>query len=166
MNEVRIEGRLTKAPEVMYHNDQTLLKLSIAENKWRKLENGEFVQTDKGFFLDIAWWTEDANHIASLLTKGDEIVAFGELQGSVYTDNEGVERRSLSLRANQIALKLRRIKSITRVPREGQAPVVSTSAQPPQRRAHASSASGSEPVPLDYPPAYQGFDDDNGDIPQ
>lgn len=52
----------------------------------------------------VEYWGKNAETVASLLNKGTQIVAAGEVFEETWTDNKGNERKSLKFRASNIQL--------------------------------------------------------------
>ena len=99
MNSVEIIGRITKELELKETTGGVkFVRFSIAVNRNFKDDNGEYI-TD---FFNIIAWRKTAEFISEYFKKGNRIGISGKLQTSKYTTNEGEERTSVEIIANEV----------------------------------------------------------------
>ena len=90
-NSVRLVGNLGMDPEVKtFDNNKKLARLSIATNESYKNAKGEKV-TETQWHNLVVWGTQ-AQLVADMLKKGDEVAIEGKLANSNYTDKDGNKR--------------------------------------------------------------------------
>ena len=97
MNSITITGNLGKDAELRNLNDGTaVLSFSVADNQGK----------DK----PSIWWNcslfgRRAESLAQYLTKGQQVTVIGTVSEREWTDKEGNKRKSMDVRANDIALQ-------------------------------------------------------------
>ena len=85
-NDIKIQGRLTKDPEIKrFDSGKTLAKLSIAYN-----HTGEKVS-----YFDVTFWDYDMEW-----KKGDKVSIEGYLQQERWTDKDGRNQSKIVIVAN------------------------------------------------------------------
>lgn len=91
-------GRLTKAPEIRYSNDnKAVARFSIAVDRRFKREG----QPEADFFNCTAF-AKQAEFVEKWLTKGTKVVLTGSLQNNNYTDKNGVQRYDVQILVDEI----------------------------------------------------------------
>ena len=134
MNSITITGNLGKDAELRNLNDGTaVLSFSVADNQGK----------DK----PSIWWNcslfgRRAESLAQYLTKGQQVTVIGTVGEREWSDKEGNKRKSMDVRANDIALQGGKREEGERQP--------SRAARQPQRSAPAGGG---------------GFEDMDDDIP-
>ena len=134
MNSITITGNLGKDAELRNLNDGTaVLSFSVADNQGK----------DK----PSIWWNcslfgRRADSLAQYLTKGQQVTVIGNVSEREWTDKEGNKRKSMDVRANDIALQGGKREEGERQP--------SRAARQPQRSAPAGGG---------------GFEDMDSDVP-
>lgn len=91
LNQVTIQGRLAKDPQIAkVGNDTSLVKVTIAvERDFKNRETGE-----KGAdFINVEAWRGVADFAAKFLHKGDMTVVVGRLQTGSWTDSNTGEKK-------------------------------------------------------------------------
>lgn len=104
VNEIRIEGNLTREPELKSVGDNTVINFSIAYGTRIKDQSGEWVD-GQAMFFDVEYWPKDPQYYVSRLTKGQGVVVFGSLRQSTWTTSEGDKRSRVNIRAQRIFSK-------------------------------------------------------------
>ena len=101
INKVVVVGRLTRDAEQSYtQSGSSLLKFSVAVNRWRKDQNAE-----EASFFDVTVWGRQGESIASYMTKGKQVAVEGELRQDRWQDkNDGSNRSKVYIVANYIQL--------------------------------------------------------------
>ena len=135
MNSITITGNLGKDAELRNLNDGTaVLSFSVADNQGK----------DK----PSIWWNcslfgRRAESLAQYLTKGQQVTVIGTVSEREWSDKEGNKRRSMDVRANDIALQGGRREEGERQP--------SRAARQPQRSAAPAGGGGFEDMEDDVP---------------
>jgi single-strand DNA-binding protein len=83
MNNITIDGRLTRDPELKYtKTGKTIAVLTIANNEG-------FGENKKTTFVDVEVWNKVAENCGQYLKKGSMIAVKGCLAQDVWTDKDG-----------------------------------------------------------------------------
>lgn len=96
-------GRLTRDPELRDVNGTPCCTFSIAADTTRKAEN-----TNNGYagyvanFFRVTSWRKQAETMARLLHKGDQVVVVGNFEAREYQANNGTQATSLEISADTI----------------------------------------------------------------
>lgn len=99
MNRINIIGRITKDLELKQTSSNiNFIRFSIAVDRTFKNEEGEY-ETD---FFNVVAWRKTAEFINNHFGKGSRIAISGRLQTSKYTDNEGKDRVSTEIVADEV----------------------------------------------------------------
>lgn len=97
MNSITVCGQLGKDAELKQLNSgDSILNFSVADSQGR----------DK----PTIWWNctlfgKRADSLGQYLTKGQSVTVVGTASEQVWTDKNGQERKSLSIRVNDVALQ-------------------------------------------------------------
>lgn len=121
MNQITICGNLGKDAEMRHLQDQTpVLSFSVADSQGR----------DKpSIWWNCAIFGKRAESLAQYLIKGQTVTVCGTVSERTWNDKQGVERKSMDIRVNDIALQGGKKE-------EAQAPAQrQSSARPAQRQA-------------------------------
>lgn len=93
INSCIIQGRLTHDPELkMTKSNVPYCKFTVAWSEKRKDTGEETV-----LFMRCTAWRGTAEFIGKYFAKGREIVVQGKLVPNAYTDDKGVEHKSIDL---------------------------------------------------------------------
>lgn len=104
INNLAIEGRLTRDPELRYTaNGVAQATFGIAQNHRRKV-NGEWVDAET-FFFDVVCWRDLAENTAEL-AQGQSVVVVGRLQQRSW-EHEGQKRSKVEIVAEDVMLSRR-----------------------------------------------------------
>lgn len=96
MNQVNLIGRLTKAPELRYTQDnKAVATFTLAVNRGY----GENKQAD---FINIVCWEKQAENVAKYLDKGSLIGLTGRVQTRSYDATDGTKRYATEIVANNV----------------------------------------------------------------
>jgi single-strand DNA-binding protein len=116
--DVTVVGTLTADPELHFTQTGTAVaNFSIACNT-RKREGDRWVDGDTTF-LRASIWREYAENVAESLSKGDKVIAHGQLKQRSY-EKDGQTRTTFELDADEIGPSLRfATAKVNRVQRSG-----------------------------------------------
>lgn len=96
MNQVNLIGRLTKAPELRYTQDnKAVATFTLAVNRGY----GENKQAD---FINIVCWEKQAENVSKYLEKGSLIGLTGRVQTRSYDATDGTKRYVTEIVANNV----------------------------------------------------------------
>ena len=99
LNNIVIEGRLTKQPEVRHTQaGKAVASFSIACDRDYKDSNGNKA-TD---FFDVVVWGQTGERCGDWLHKGAKVTLTGRLQTRDWTDREGNKRKSFEIVAREV----------------------------------------------------------------
>ena len=114
-----VVGNVTNEPELRYTpSGVAVCNFSIATNH-RVKQGDKFVDGAPTFYRATVW-SDYAEHVASSLTKGMQVMAMGSVYTETYTDRNGEERSSLKLDVDEIGPALRfATAKVTRAQRGG-----------------------------------------------
>lgn len=99
LNEVILQGRLTRDPELRYTKSQTAVcSFSIAVEHDRKDEDG----TRGAEFFDCSAWRQTAEFVNNFMKKGSLVLVRGRLSVRSWTDNNGNKRSSPEITADNV----------------------------------------------------------------
>ena len=101
-----VVGNVTNEPELRYTpSGVAVCNFSIATNH-RVKQGDKFVDGAPTFYRATVW-SDYAEHVASSLTKGMQVMAMGSVYTETYTDRNGEERSSLKLDVDEVGPALR-----------------------------------------------------------
>jgi single-strand DNA-binding protein len=103
MNQVIIEGNLTREPELKPAGDKTVINFGIAYNTRKKDASGQWVECSPMFF-DVEYWPNDPQYWAKRLTKGTSAVVSGSLKYETW-QKDGQNFSRVKIRAQEIFAK-------------------------------------------------------------
>ncbi len=90
-NQVQIIGRVGNAPELKtFDNGGKMVKIFLATNEYYKDSNGESIV--KTQWHNVVAWGKQAEHMARLVDKGQQIAIKGKLVNRSYETAEGTKR--------------------------------------------------------------------------
>jgi single-strand DNA-binding protein len=101
LNNVALVARLTRDPEAKPVGETTVANLRVAFNTRAKVD-GEW--TEKGNFVDVTVWGQQADFISEYGAKGRQVSIAGRLDWREWDDKEGNKRQSVGIIASDIAL--------------------------------------------------------------
>ena len=103
LNQILIEGNLTRDPEMKYTVKGTpLCTFSIASN--RNYKKGDEYEKEVSYF-DITTWTKLAESCAAELKKGRGVRVIGRLKQDRWTDSEGKVHSKIFIIADHVIFK-------------------------------------------------------------
>lgn len=98
LNYIAIHGRLTATPELRKtQSGVSVCNFTVAVD--RSYSKGEDKITD---FFNVVCWRGLAEMVAKYFSKGKEIVISGEMQSRKWADDDGTNRVSWEVMANNI----------------------------------------------------------------
>ena len=98
LNKVILIGNVGSDPEVRYLDGGSVVaKFSVATNERYTTRGGEQVDQTEWFRVEV--WNEQAKTVEKYVRKGNQIYVEGRLRTETYTDRDGKERFSLTVRA-------------------------------------------------------------------
>ena len=99
LNRIVIMGRLTRDPELKYTQSNTAVcNFTVAVDR-DYTPQGEQKQAD---FIDVVAWREKGEFVSKYFTKGRMIYVDGRLQSRKWTDQQGNNRTSWEINADQV----------------------------------------------------------------
>ena len=147
LNKVIIIGNVGNDPEVRYLDGGAVVaRFSVATNERYKSRTGEMVESTEWFRVEV--WNEQAKIVEQYVRKGSQLYVEGRLRTETYTDKEGKDRFSLTVRATTFQFLGSRQDN-----QEGGEPYAGAARQPAApaapRQAPVSAARPSQPIPQD-----------------
>ena len=92
LNHIVIMGRLTRDPELRYTQNQIpVASWTVAVDRDYSGSNGQNKETD---FIDCVGWRSTGEFVSKYFSKGRMIVVSGRLQSRKWQDNQGNNRTS------------------------------------------------------------------------
>lgn len=125
LNKIMLIGNLGRDPEMRFTPSGTAVTdFSIAVNRRRRSADGNY--TDETEWFRIVCWNRLAEIADQYLSKGTQIYVEGRVQTRRYTGNDGTERTSVDVIANELIILTPRGERAAGAPRDqstrGQAP--------------------------------------------
>jgi len=107
-NEITVVGNLTADPELRYtQGGIPVANITIASSKRVfDRQTNEWKDTEPTFFR-ASVWRELGEHVAGSFTKGQRVIATGQLKQQNYEDSEGKPRSSMELEVDDIGPSLK-----------------------------------------------------------
>lgn len=100
---VVLVGNLGRDPEMRYSQNGTpITNFTIAVNRRRRGNDGNFV--DETDWYRISLFRRDAETAAEYLKKGSKVLVEGQLQIRNYTGQDGIERTSVEVNADNFVM--------------------------------------------------------------
>lgn len=133
---VTIQGRLGADPEVRFTPaGKAVASFSVVASRPRKMDNGQWEETETTWYRVTAW-DKLAENCAESLTKGDAVIVVGRVYLDEWEDQQGTKRQTLKCAAYTVGVDLKRaIANVQRVRREASPPAgdvwESDAGQPP-----------------------------------
>lgn len=103
-----VVGNLTSDPELRFTpNGVAVVTVNVAKNKriFNKVTQ-EWEDGGASYFRGTVW-RDQAENVASSLSKGDSVVVIGEIEQENYETKEGEKRTSFKINIEEIAPSLR-----------------------------------------------------------
>ena len=113
-----MEGRVTREPELRFTpSGKAVCNFTIAANDRKKNEGtGEWEDAGDPLFVRVAVWDKYGENCAESLAQGELVIVTGRLSNRKYTANDGSERTSLEMTANDVSIPLR-FRTVPNAPR-------------------------------------------------
>lgn len=101
LNKAVVIGHLGTEPDLNYTDGgSAVCNVTVATNENYTTSDGR--EVDETEWHDITCWGRLAEIVAEHLSKGDQARFEGKIQTSSYTDDEGVERYSTEIKADEV----------------------------------------------------------------
>jgi len=162
MNKVILIGHLGNDPDVRYsQSGSAIANISLATQERRKNQNGEWQKYPE--WHRVKFFGKLAEVVGEHLKKGQQISIVGKLRSNKYTDQDGVERRSTDIIADEMEMlgggkDDRHASESSRKPRQQSTAASGRTANSGEAYRRAKEGQSAPP-----PPPQDDFDDD--DIP-
>lgn len=116
-------GNLTRDPVLRYSaKGSAWASCGLAVNRRKRNDDGTFEDLPTEFY-DLVCFGDLAEHVAESLSKGDRVVVVGRLEEDRYSAQDGTERTTTKLVADDIGVSLRfATVSVERIERKAPAP--------------------------------------------
>ena len=102
VNKVVLMGRLTRDPELRHTQSNTAVcSFTLAVDRGNRRSNSDPNQQTTDF-IDIVAWTGTAEFVSKWFRKGQLVAVCGRLQTRKWTDNEGKNRVSTEVIAEEV----------------------------------------------------------------
>jgi single-strand DNA-binding protein len=99
LNKVILQGRLTRAPELRYtQNNTPVASASLAVERSRAAK-GQERETD---FFDLVAWRYNAEFLSKWFDKGQQVLISGMLQSRRWQDKQGNNRTSIEVVVEEV----------------------------------------------------------------
>jgi single-strand DNA-binding protein len=96
MNNITVAGTLGRDAELKTTNSgDSILNFSVADS----------VNRDKTIWWNCQLWGKRANSLADYMKKGQSVTVSGPVSENEWTDKDGVIRKTLQIRVNDVALQ-------------------------------------------------------------
>ena len=103
LNKIMLIGNLGRDPEMRFTpSGKPVTDFSLAVNRRRRSAEGEF--TDETEWFRIVCWDRLAEIADQYLSKGTQVYVEGRLTTRRYTANDGTERTSVDVIANELLI--------------------------------------------------------------
>ena len=112
MNTITVTGNVGRDPEIRYAQSGTaILKFSVAATSGRD-------ENKKTQWWNIVCFGDLGENVAASINKGTRVQVIGKVQREKYTGNDGVEKESIEVLADDVGISLRWQPAGTTVTRE------------------------------------------------
>jgi len=103
LNKVMLIGYLGRDPEMRYTpSGKSVASFSIAcDHSWKSSDGEKHTETD---WFNVIAWGELAEICNQYLSKGNQAYIEGRIQTRTWQDNEGKQRKSVDIVAQQVLL--------------------------------------------------------------
>jgi len=103
LNKVMVIGYLGRDPEMRYTpNGKSVVSFSIAcDRSWKNADGEKQTETD---WFNVVAWGDLAEICNKYLSKGSQAYIEGRIQPRTWQDNEGQQRTSVDIVAQQVLL--------------------------------------------------------------
>lgn len=108
MSTITVVGNLTADPEVRFTpSGAAVANFTIADTPRRYDKQADAWVDGDTTFWNAAVWRQAAENVAESLTKGQRVIAVGEVRNRAYEDRDGNKRTSLELEVREIGPALK-----------------------------------------------------------
>jgi single-strand DNA-binding protein len=104
LNKVQLIGNLGRDAELKFApGGDAVVTISVATTEhWKDRATGDAKERTEWHRVVI--WGKTAENLAEYLTKGKQVYVEGRIQTRVWTDKDGVERKTVEIRSDRIIL--------------------------------------------------------------
>lgn len=103
VNKVILVGHLGRDAELRFTpNGAAVAKFSVATTETWNDKSGQRQERTEWHLVDL--WGKPAETLSEYLKKGKQVYLEGRLQTDVFTDKDGVKRKSTSVRCDKLVL--------------------------------------------------------------
>ena len=102
INRVILVGRLVKDAELKYVGESAVCRFSIAVNRSRRDQSGNWVE--EAYYFDLTWWGKGAEGASRYLVKGKQVAIDGSLRMDKWTDQNGNQRSKVEIFCENLEL--------------------------------------------------------------
>jgi single stranded DNA-binding protein len=117
--EIRVEGFVTKDPEMRQVNGKNVIAVDIAHTP-RKKDGDQWVDAGETMWFQASFWDRDAQPIASSVRKGTLVTVTGQPELNVYSKNDGTPGVSVRIKFGTLGIIPREAQSASYAPNNAQ----------------------------------------------
>lgn len=105
---ITVTGNVGKDVELRFAGEKQIAVATFSMAHTPRIKkDGEFQDGETMWFKVVAFMSK-AEMIADQLKKGDSVLVTGSLTQSTYTDRDGKERTALEIKAEEVAILIKR----------------------------------------------------------
>ena len=105
---ITITGNVGKDVELRFAGEKQIAVATFSMAHTPRIKkDGEFQDGETMWFKVVAFMSK-AEMIADQLKKGDSVLVTGSLTQNTYTDRDGKERTALEIKADEVAILIKR----------------------------------------------------------
>jgi single stranded DNA-binding protein len=113
--EIRVEGFVTKDPELRQHNGKSVIAVDIAHTP-RKKDGDQWVDAGETIWFQASFWEKDAEAIASSVRKSTLVTVTGQPELNVYQRQDGTPGVSVRIKFGTLGIIPREAQSASYAP--------------------------------------------------
>lgn len=117
--EIRVEGFVTKDPEMRQVNGKNVIAVDIAHTP-RKKDGDQWVDAGETMWFQASFWDRDAQPIASSVRKGTLVTVTGQPELNQYQRQDGSMGVSVRIKFGTLAIIPREPQSASYAPNNAQ----------------------------------------------
>lgn len=104
MAHITLTGNVGNDPEITWHGDNPVTRVSIAENHYKKNQATGQWEQDSTSWYRAELWGKQAENIIDHVRKGDRVVVTGNLRIETWTDKTGATRTTPTIKNAHIGV--------------------------------------------------------------
>ena len=117
LNSVLLEGNLTEDPKKIEISNGTLVKFTIASNRYYRDKNNE--SKTETLFIPVQCWGTFGETIMPHVQKGSAVRVVGRLRLSKWTSKDGSPRESIEIVAQHLEVSNKNKKDVVTIEENG-----------------------------------------------